>query len=209
MRTDQAKLTPFNYEGGKLVTERLHEILGTKTIRELGELLDVSASTIATWHKRALCPFEIVLRAHMYTGVSLKWLTLGEGEPFPNRESKVTSKKPLETKFLFDIDSFSIKEGSLNNQRVLTFDKSYLDEAEVSDPVAVRQKDSTYIIDKDDKQAVSGTYLVDMDGFLSLNEIQRLPGKKLAIRFNDSTIQLNQNQLQILGKVVIEIKRML
>lgn len=94
MRTNQAKLTSFDYQGGKLVTDRLHEILGTKTIRELGEKLDISASTIATWHKRALCPFEIVLRAHMYTGASLKWLTLGESH-FRTENLKNTNQNAL------------------------------------------------------------------------------------------------------------------
>lgn len=207
MRTDQAKLTPFDYEGGKIVTDRLHEILGTKTIRELGERLDVSASTIATWHKRALCPFEVLLRAHMYTGVSLKWLTLGEGSPFPNRASIERSKESFETKLLLDIESFNIKEGMLCNPQTLTFDKSYLDEAEVSNPIVIRDNKVTYIVDRNDTQVVSGTYLVDMDSLLSLNELQRLPGKKLAISFNGSTLTVEEDEIKVVGRVALVMEK--
>ncbi|KPM00452.1 helix-turn-helix domain-containing protein [Vibrio splendidus] len=207
MRTNQAKLTSFDYQGGKLVTDRLHEILGTKTIRELGEKLDISASTIATWHKRALCPFEIVLRAHMYTGASLKWLTLGEGEPFPNRESQKHQSKRLETKFLFDIDSFNIKHGKLENLQTLTFDKSYLNDIEVANPMAIRDGENTYIVDKENQQAISGTYLVDMDGLLSLNDIQRLPGKKLAISFNGSTLTVEEDEVRVVGRVALVMEK--
>ncbi|MCK6263770.1 helix-turn-helix domain-containing protein [Vibrio sp. ZSDE26] len=207
MRTNQAKLTSFDYQGGKLVTDRLHKILGTKTIRELGDRLDVSASTIATWHKRGLCPFEIVLRAHMYTGALLKWLTLGEGEPFPNGESQKHQSKRIETKLLFDIDSFIIKNGKLENLQTLTFDKSYLDEIEVSNPMAIREIDCTYLVDKENQQAVSGTYLVDMDGLLSLNQIQRLPGKKLAISFNGSTLTVEEDEVRVVGRVAFVMER--
>lgn len=197
----------FDYQGGKEVTDRLHEILGTKTIRDLGDKLEVSASTIATWHKRGLCPFEVVVRANIYTGVSLKWLTLGQGEPFPNRGSSTHELKRLETKFLFDIDSFQIKDGQLSDLRTLTFDKSYLDEMDIQNAMAIRVADTTYIIDKETRQAVSGTYLVDMDGLLSLNEIQRLPGKKLAISFNGSTIQVDELDVKVVGRVALVIER--
>lgn len=195
----------FDYQGGKEVTERLHEILGTKTIRDLGDKLEVSASTITAWHKRGLCPFEVVVRANIYTGVSLKWLTLGQGELFPSRNSSSHESKRQETKFLFDIDSFQIKDGKLSDLGTLTFDKSYLDEVGVKNAMVIRAADTTNIVDKEVSQAVSGTYLADMDGLLSLNEIQRLPGKKMAISFNDSTIQVDELDVRVVGKVVLEL----
>ncbi|EGQ9328502.1 TPA: bacteriocin [Vibrio vulnificus] len=56
-------------------------------------------------------------------------------------------------------------------------------------------------------QAVSGTYLVDMDGLLSLNEIQRLPGKKLVISFNGSTIQVDELDVKVVGRVAVVMER--
>lgn len=73
--------------------------------------------------------------------------------------------------------------------------------------MAVESDSITYIIDKDVRLAVSGTYLVDMDGLLSLNEIQRLPGKKLAISFNGSTSQVDELDVKVVGRVAVVMER--
>ncbi|ENF8746713.1 hypothetical protein ABRI18_000279 [Vibrio fluvialis] len=70
----------------------------------------------------------------------------------------------------------------------MAFDNSNLDKNGIVTVMAIESDSITYIIDEDVRLAVNGTYLVDMDGLLSLNEIQSLPGKKLAISFNGSTI---------------------
>lgn len=56
-------------------------------------------------------------------------------------------------------------------------------------------------------QATSNAHLVDMDGLLSLNEIQRLPSKKLAISFNGSTIQVNELDVKVVGRVVLVMEK--
>ena len=201
MRTNQAKLTPFNYEGGKLVTDRLHEILGTKTIRELGERLEVSASTIATWHKRGLCPFEIVLRTHMHTGVDLKWLTMGVGEPYPNKKGQANTSN------VCAVQTFGLTNGKLVNKESLNFDRTLLNDLHIQNPMAISNTESIVLIDKEVKQAVSGTYLIDMDGLLSLNQIQRLPGKKLAIAFNDSTLTVDELEVKVVGHVTATLTK--
>lgn len=197
MREKQAQLSAFEYQGGKHVTERLCKALDAKNLSELSNILNIPTSTMSTWHKRELCPFEVVLRAHMYTGVSVRWLTLGEGDPFPNRTERT------ESNLLFEIDSHKILNGELDSHKILILDKFMLDDASATNIMAIRDGEKTYIIDKDTHQAVSGTYLVDMDGLLSLNEIQRLPGKKLAISFNGSTIQVDEMDVNVVGRVAL------
>lgn len=90
----------------------------------------------------------------------------------------------------------------------MAFDNSDLDNNGIVTVMAVESDCITYIIDKKEvRQAVSGTYLVDMDGLLSLNEIQRLPGKKLAISFNGSTIQVDELDVKVVGKVAVVMER--
>ncbi|EOC1765757.1 bacteriocin [Vibrio fluvialis] len=89
----------------------------------------------------------------------------------------------------------------------MAFDNSDLDNNGIVTVMAVESDSITYIIDKDVRLAVSGTYLVDMDGLLSLNEIQRLPGKKLAISFNGSTIQVNEMDVKVVGRVAVVMGR--
>ncbi|OEE53276.1 bacteriocin [Vibrio splendidus FF-500] len=67
--------------------------------------------------------------------------------------------------------------------------------------MGIEHDGTTFIVDKEVHQAVSGTYLVDMDGLLSLNDIQRLPGKKLAISFNDSTLTIEEDKVRVMDRV--------
>ncbi len=71
----------------------------------------------------------------------------------------------------------------------------------------IEHDETRFIADKEIHQAVSGTYLVDMDGLLSLNDIQRLPGKKLAISFNGSTLTVEEDDVRIVGSVALVMEK--
>ncbi|MBY8291001.1 helix-turn-helix domain-containing protein [Vibrio fluvialis] len=203
----QDQIPPFEYIGGREVTERMKEVTKTKDFKSLGDMLNISKGTISTWHQRDLTPFEVIIRLHLKTGASIRYLALGEGEPFPDSETIEHTSKKNEPKTLFDIDVFNLVNGKLIGNNTLAFDKSYLDKSGIVNVMAVESDSITYIIDKEVRQAVSGTYLVDMDGLLSLNEIQRLPGKKLAISFNGSTIQVDELDVKVVGRVALVMER--
>ncbi|MFM2650265.1 phage repressor protein CI [Vibrio alginolyticus] len=203
----QEQIPSFEYIGGRDVTERMKLVTKTNDFKSLGECLGVSKGTISTWHQRGLTPYEVIIRLHLRTGASIKYLALGEGEPFPLQSSQDHLTKKNESRTLFDIDVFKLVNGKLQGNETLPFDKAYLDKLGVLNVMGVEQDGSTYIIDKEVHQAVSGTYLVDMDGLFSLNEIQRLPGKKLAISFNGSTIQVDELDVKVVGRVALVMEK--
>ncbi|EKO3541455.1 phage repressor protein CI [Vibrio fluvialis] len=203
----QDQIPPFKYIGGREVTERMKEVTKAKDFKSLGDILSISKGTISTWHQRDLTPFEVIVRLHLKTGASIRYLALGEGEPFPDSETIEHTSKNNEPKSLFDMDVFNLVNGKLIGNNTLAFDKSYLDKSSIVNVMAVESDSITYIIDKEVRQAVSGTYLVDMDGLLSLNEIQRLPGKKLAISFNGSTIQVDELDVKVVGRVAVVVEK--
>ncbi|MEI8632631.1 helix-turn-helix domain-containing protein [Vibrio sp. PP-XX7] len=202
MRKKQVSLPTFDYLKGKQVTEKLSDLFNVKGLTDLGELIETSPSTIATWHQRNICPYEIAIRTHLRKGVSLKWLLLDEGDPYPNATPHTHQLKNSEAKQLIDIDLFKIKNGKLVNFGVITFDQIFLDELGVSNVIAIRDGAHTFIVDQESTNAVNGTYLVNLDGLFSLNAIQRLPGKQLAIRFQDTTLTVDEAALQVTGQVV-------
>ncbi|EOX4914790.1 phage repressor protein CI [Vibrio diabolicus] len=203
----QEKIPSFEYIGGRDVTERMKLVTKTNDFKSLGECLGVSKGTISTWHQRGLTPYEVIIRLHLRTGASIKYLALGEGEPFPLQSSQDHLTKKNESRTLFDIDVFKLVNGKLQGNETLPFDKAYLDKLGVLNVMGVEQDGSTYIIDKEVHQAVSGTYLVDMDGLFSLNEIQRLPGKKLAISFNGSTLTVEEDEVRVVGRVALVMEK--
>nr|WP_241910242.1 helix-turn-helix domain-containing protein [Vibrio splendidus] len=189
--------------GGRDFTSKVVKIMNLERYNQLTEVLGVNKGTISTWHTRNMTPFELAVRIHLSEGVSLKWLLLDEGEPFPEQNAQDHVSKKNEAKTLFDIDCFSIDDGKLVEKGILTFDKALLDELGVSNVIAIKDGTTTFLINKESHQAVSGTYLVDMDGLLSLNDIQRLPGKKLAISFNGSTLTVEEDEVRVVGRVAL------
>jgi len=203
--TINKKIVPFEYIGGRTFTSKVVKVMGLERYNQLTDVLGVNKGTISTWHTRNMTPFELAVRIHLSEGVSLKWLLLDEGEPFPTNEgvSSDASNKCDE------VSCFELNNGVLNNNESLLFDKRFLERVGATNLIAVHQDNSTFFIDKDINQAVSGTYLVDIDGLLSLNEIQRLPGKKLAISFNGSTLTVKEDEVKVVGKNIFELKRSL
>lgn len=205
--TVNKKIEPFEYIGGRDFTSKVVKVMNLERYNQLTEVLGVNKGTISTWHTRNMTPFELAVRIHLSEGVSLKWLLLDEGEPFPDQNAQDHVSKKNEAKTLFDLDYFTLTNGKLVGSETLAFDKSYLDKLGVLNVMGIEHDGTTFIVDKEVHQAVSGTYLVDMDGLLSLNDIQRLPGKKLAISFNGSTLTVGEDDVRVVGRVALVMEK--
>ncbi|MDW6004687.1 helix-turn-helix domain-containing protein [Vibrio mangrovi] len=207
MNKKQVLLPFIDYQVGKQVTDRIREVLDIKSVRALAETADMSSSTITTWHQRKKCPFDLAIRSHLHKGVSLKWLLLGEGSPYPNAATHEYQGKDSETKKLIDIDLFWLKNGKLARDGTMTLDQFLLDELSITNVIAIREGDQTYIVDQEAQQAVSGTYLVDFDGLYSVNDIQRLPDQQLAIDFKGAPLVVGEHELKVSGQIVLRMSR--
>ncbi|SJN56037.1 Bacteriophage CI repressor helix-turn-helix domain protein [Vibrio ruber DSM 16370] len=207
MNKKQVLLPPIDYQVGKKVTDRIREVLDLKSIRALAKNTEMSYSTITTWHQRKSCPFDLAIRSHLHKGVSLKWLLLGEGTPYPNAATHTYQGENQEVKKLIDIDLFWLKNGKLTQSGTLTLEQFLLDELSITNVIAIREDSHTYIVDQESQQAVSGCYLIDFDGLYSINDIQRLPEQKLAIDFKGSPLVVGEDALKVSGKVVLRMSR--
>ncbi|MCG6233036.1 phage repressor protein CI [Vibrio furnissii] len=207
MNDNKLKIDQISYLGGKDVIKKLMKVTNSERQQDIADVFDIPKSTIATWRQRDLTPFEIAIRTHLRTGVSLEWLLLDKGDPYPQTPTQKHITKKNESKTIFDVDCFRIEDGQLVGSGTIAFDKSLLDEVGVINAMAIKDGLKTVLINKESRQAVNGTYLVDMDGLLSLNEIQRLPGKKLAISFNGSTIQVDELDVKVVGRAAVVMER--
>ncbi len=207
MKSRQFPIRPPEYVGGKEVIERLMQATNTRSNQALADAFGLSKSTVGTWRHRNLVPYEIVIRLHLETGISIRWLTLGQGEPYDGASEYTQVSKKNASKQIVDADCFRIENGQLVNQGTLALDKAFLNELDVVSVIAIKDGQNTFLVNKESRQAVSGTYLVDMDGLLSLNQIQRLPGKKLAINFNGSPLTVDEDEVRIVGLVVLVMER--
>lgn len=205
-------LPPFNYLSGKEAIERLKIATKCKTMAELSNKTNVARGTFNTWIKHERTPFELIIRVHLFTGIPVKQLILVDedyaSKVDPQMKSNVVASETNTPPAFLSIQRFQLSSiGTLVLKDPLIFDRLFLSDIAVCSPMVVTTQDSTVIIDKEINQAVSGTYLVDMDGLLSLNDIQRLPGKQLAISFAGSVLTVDELSVKIVGKVVLDLRK--
>jgi hypothetical protein len=69
---------PLNPEGGKVFVNRLVHLFGLRNRVELSEFIGASTGAIATWQTRNTLPYELVIRLHLATGISVEYLLFDE-----------------------------------------------------------------------------------------------------------------------------------
>lgn len=198
MTTLQAEMKPFDYLSGKDFTEKLKVVTNCDTFLKLADVYGVPRTTITTWHSHNRTAFELIVRTHLATGASVKYMALGEGEPF---DSKIEPVEGLQTHRLID--------GALVDSGKVSIDLSTLDRFGLKPSITKVIEDDAgiFYLNTESVDPVAGDYLLDVDGRLSINYLQRLPGKKLAIAFGASTIEVSEDDIKVLGRVAMEMKK--
>ncbi|MFC1235293.1 helix-turn-helix domain-containing protein [Vibrio sp. F74] len=215
------KIPEYTFLKGHDFTNNLKMILGCKNLQELSKVTGVPTSTFSTWNMKNRTSFELLIKIHLTLGIPMKDLSLGYQISNDAKEALKVEEKS--TSYMIDsnlpalaqsqasslLESFELKNGQLVNRHATIFDSDLLVEFNDEELLAVKDRDQVFLINTGANQAISGLYLVNIDGLLSLNQIQRIPGKKVAIAFNNSTLNVSEDDISVVGKVVTEIKNIL
>nr|WP_255550668.1 helix-turn-helix domain-containing protein [Moritella sp. 28] len=165
----------------------------------MARTFDIPKSTIFTWHKRNMTPFEIAVRIHLIKGVSLKWLLLDQGEAFESAGMVLKEKLVIE----------KIANGILDKSEEMSLDASIMERYELT-PSITRVIDldgSLLFVNTEETKPISGRYLLDIDGAISINGLQRLPGKKLAMSYGNTSVEVAEADIVVLGRVVLAMEK--
>ncbi len=194
-----AKIPAFDYLKGKEFTSKLKEVTSCSTFDLVADHYGVPKSTFFTWHTHNRTGFELIIREHLASGASVRYMALGEGEPFPT-ESSISASS---------IEKFVITNGQLDKSGTVELGLSTLNDFGLAkdNVIIVEQNDSHLYINKAEDKAGVGDYLLDIDGVISVNYLQRLPGKKLAIAFGASTIEVSEDDIKVIGRVAMAMTK--
>ncbi|UXI00458.1 helix-turn-helix domain-containing protein [Photobacterium sp. TY1-4] len=198
MSTIKAKVPAFEYLKGKEFTEKLKEVTNCATYDLLADYFGVPRSTFFTWHTHNRTGFELIIREHLKSGASVRYLALGEGKPF---EDKAAPAEGLQT--------YRLVDGALIEAGRVSLDLSTLDRFGLKPSITkvIEDDSGIYYLNTESVDPVAGDYLIDIDGRLSINYLQRLPGKKLAIAFGNSTIEVSEEDIKVVGRVAMEMRK--
>ena len=218
------KIPPFDYLKGEAFTETLKEVTGCKTLLEMSELFDVPKATFSAWNTHDRTSHELIVRLHLAKGIPIERLALSDDELNKAAHGQSSISNPL----IATLSRFDREKSKVNPQHQVVILKSFcltngqlLETGEIPYPVRrinsyslnsdslieVETNEAIYLVDKESLNAVSGKYLIDIDGNLSINHIQRLPGKKLAIAFGETTMEVSEHDITVMGRVAVTLKQ--
>ncbi|WP_456297288.1 helix-turn-helix domain-containing protein [Vibrio sp. AK197] len=218
----QHKISIFEYLKGEEFTQTLKDALGLSTFAELADATNVSRQTISTWNAHDRNSHELVVRIHLRTGIPVHELILPKDYPLAdlhqsfwdsNKSSAVISSTPEQQGQNPQLGIVVIKSFCLSNGQLLpTGEIPYAQrifnswELDASNTIEIETNEGRFLIDKKQNDAVSGEYLIDMNGRLSINHIQRLPNK-LAVVFGKSTVEVSEEDIKVIGRVAVGLEQ--
>ena len=216
------ELAIFDYIKGEAFTDKLKEINGVSSLGELAQIYGVPKTTFSTWNSHNRNSHELVVRTHLRTGIPVKELILPNDYPetelhhsfWDNKkapEAEVTSSN-LELQnpqlAIDAIKSFCLTNGQLVPTGEIPYAQRIFNswDLEASNTIEIEMNEGRFLIDKKQNDAVSGEYLIDMNGRLSINHIQRLPNK-LAVVFGKSTVEVSEQDIKVIGRVAVALEK--
>ncbi|EPE2682046.1 phage repressor protein CI [Vibrio alginolyticus] len=218
-------ILPYEYLKGNEFVEKLKEVLNCKSHQELADLLRIPKSTFSTWSKHERTSHELTIRLHLALGIPIAELALSKDDKNRIAQGGVEVAKPSldymsrmlgeqSTQLqqaqndVVSISSFCLTNGQLLDTgkipyAIRIFNSWNLDK---NNSIEIETNDGRFIVDKTQNDAMSGDYLIDMNGRMSINHIQRLPNK-LAVVFGNSTVEVAEEDIKVLGRVAVTLKK--
>lgn len=177
-------------KGGRGAIERMVEAYGFSTRQALCEQLGVSKSTLATRYMRDSFPSDWVIQCVIETGVSLLWLTTGEGKMYSDVSNEIQ-----------EVSCKKLIDGRLLDSNFYIFDKAFLPR-NVTKPIAVIQDKTVFLVNHGFNEVHDGLWLVNIESRITIKEIARIPGGKIRINNGALTFDCDINDIELIGKIV-------
>lgn len=212
----------FDYIKGEAFTDKLKEINGVNSLGELAQIYGVPKTTFSTWNSHNRNSHELVVRTHLRTGIPVQELILPKGYPMTALhhsfwDSKKTADSAIRSSGaerqnpqldVVVIKSFCLTNGQLVPTGELPFAQRMFNswDLNAASTVEIETNEGSFLVDKELNDAVSGDYLIDMNGRLSINHIQRLPNK-LAVVFGNSTVEVSEEDIKVIGRVAVALEK--
>ncbi|MDV5085161.1 phage repressor protein CI [Vibrio diabolicus] len=208
------RIEPFDYLKGTDFTENLKRLTGCKNFQEMAFVYDVPKSTFSTWNTHNRTSHELMVRAHLALGIPMVELALKpEDRQKAHSATKHTaedaSTTPSPQHSSVQIQSYCLTNGDLLDTGELPYSTRRFNSFNLNADatIEVETNEALYLVDKSSTNPASGKYLIDIDGTLSINHIQRLPGKKLAVVFGDNTVEVSEKDIKVIGRVAVTLRK--
>lgn len=179
-------------KGGRGAIERMVEAYGFTTRQALCEKLGISKSTLATRYMRDSFPSDWVIQCALETGVSLTWLTTGNGPIYDNAKTDVIA-----------ITKKKLIDGDLLDSNYLMFDKAFLPST-LKNPIVIIDDKITYIAEHSFDNITDGKWLVEIEGKKFVRDLIRIPVGKVKVLGGEITFDCGLDDISVIYKIIIK-----
>ncbi|EBA2358631.1 phage repressor protein [Salmonella enterica] len=190
-------ISKYNFpsqSGGKEAITRILKAYGFNTRQALCDHLGVSQSTMANRWMRDTFPHDWLIACHLDTGASMLWLTTGQGSPMTKAGSD--SGLPLQLK--------EISNGIFSSSEQVRYDSRLIPQ-DASSPFIVKFENSFYLVDEFTGEINDGVWLIEIDGFMSIRQVYRLPGGRLRVENGPASFECTPSDIETNGRVISKI----
>jgi len=201
---------PANYDGGRIIIDRLITLFRLNSRVEFRELTSVSEGSVATWQTRNVTPFELLARVHLATGIPMLFLCFGK-DKYPSREpnklvepTTINVQKPSTTADTHRLETFSIAHhGNKTQVGEYRVNNDFLKDCGLSkNDFVVKAESSIYFINTDIKTVTKGKYLFAINDSYQIGELRQLPDGNVYLIDGQDKYPFNTDTTKIHGKVV-------
>ena len=190
-------ISKYNFpsqSGGKEAITRILQAYGFSTRQALCDHLGVSQSTMANRWMRDTFPHDWLIACHLDTGASMLWLTTGQGSSTTKADGD--NGLPLQLK--------EISNGVISSSEQVRYDARLLPQ-DTKAPFIVKFENSLYLVDEFSGEINDGIWLIELDGFLSIRQVYRLPGGRLRVENGPASFECTPSDIKANGRVISKI----
>jgi len=184
--------------GGKPVLSRILSAYGFKTQKELSEYFGISTGTISTWIRREFFPADMVIACTLDTGVSLRWISTGVGEPTSESGTEVISQDEF-----FRIPQEILHLGRFESRTTLVLDKSLM--PKIDNPeglIFIKQGQDNWLVNLKYHDISDGLWVLNIDGVKNIYSIIRKPGNKINVSSNGKNYDCYIKDIEPVGVII-------
>ena len=190
-------ISKYNFpsqSGGKEAITRILQAYGFSTRQALCDHLGVSQSTMANRWMRDTFPHDWLIACHLDTGASMLWLTTGQGSSTTKADGD--NGLPLQLK--------EISNGVISSSEQVRYDARLLPQGTTA-PFIVKFENSLYLVDELRGEINDGIWLIELDGFMSIRQVYRLPGGRSRVENGPASFECTPSDIKANGRVISKI----
>lgn len=188
------KIRDYTFEPLEIL-DRVCDAYGFHQKIQLAHHFGISSSSLSNRYTRGTLSYDFAAICSLETGISLKWLLTGEGER--TTEQPALSETPDSQ---IKLKKFTLSDGQLTDEGSVSIERHFFSKPPLMAEI-ITSEGKTYFIEK--KTPLSdGTWLIDIDGSVSIRELALLPARKVHVTGGKVPFECGINELTPLGRVV-------